>query len=66
MSELNVFCFSKMMVQIKKAGQKFQIVLTFFNKLKDWGDGMGLRGLGILNWAGGGLLYLIILIVNED
>lgn len=39
------------MVQIKKAGQKFQIVLTFFNKLKGWGDGMGLRGLGIMSSA---------------
>jgi hypothetical protein len=36
MSELIVFYFSKMMVQIKKAGQKFQIVLTFFNKLRGW------------------------------
>lgn len=34
MSELNAFYFSKMMAQIKKAGQKFQIVLTFFNKLR--------------------------------
>lgn len=34
------------MVQIKKAGQKFQIVLTFFNKLRGWGgwDGKGLWG----------------------
>ncbi len=34
------------MVQIKKAGQKFQIVLTFFNKSGCWGgrDGKGLWG----------------------
>ena len=51
MSELIVFHFSKMMVQIKKVGQKFQIVLTFFNKLRRWGYGMGLRGLGIKSSA---------------